>query len=144
MQLKVEQGLGASRHGNPGVVEGRAGGVLNRWGEHSATVAKTLTRLSRTAGKSERDGSHRLEVSALVSFAGAKRNQLAALTEAEVLAGVRGVVTGVTTLARLRSRAPRLALAPIVLVRERGHGPSSLLEHGAAIHEVDEGGIYSW
>jgi hypothetical protein len=143
MQLQVEQGLGAFRHGSQGVVEGRAGGVLNRGGEHSASVAKTLTRLAWMAGKHEPDGSHRLEVSALVSFAGAKRRQLAALTEAEVTAGLRGVVTGVTSLARLRSRAPRLALAPIVLVGERGHGPSSL-EHGAGIHEVDEGGIYSW
>lgn len=143
MQLQVEQGLGASRHGSQGAVEGRAGGVLYRGGEHSASVAKTLTRLSWTAGQHEPDGSHRLAVSALASFAGAKRRQLAALTEAEVLAGVRGVVTGVTTLARLRSRAPRLTLAPIVLVRDRDHGPSSL-EHGAGIHEVDEGGIYSW
>ena len=143
MQLQVEQGLGASRHGSQGMVEGRAGGVLNRGGEHSTLVAKTLTRLSWTAGKYEPDGSHRLKVSALASFAGAKRSQLAALTEAEVTAGLRGVVTGVTCLARLRSRAPRLALAPIVLVRELGNTPSSL-EHVAAIHEVDEGGIYSW
>jgi hypothetical protein len=95
------------------------------------------------AGQSEPDGSHRLEVSALASFAGAKRSQLAALTEAEVTAGLRGVVTGVTSLARLRSRAPRLALAPIVLVRDRGNALVPL-ERGVTVHEVDEGGIYSW
>ncbi|OJH35093.1 hypothetical protein BON30_39145 [Cystobacter ferrugineus] len=117
--------------------------MLYRGGEHSASVAKTLTRLSWTAGQSEPDGSHRLKVSALASFAGAKRSQLAALTEAEVTAGLRSVVTGVTCLARARSRAPRLALAPIVLVRDRRNGLVPL-ERGATVHEVDEGGIYSW
>jgi hypothetical protein len=144
MQLQVEQGMGASRHGIQGQWggEGKVGGGQSRGGEQSASGARTLARLYWKAGQFEPDGSHRLEVSTLASFAGAKRGQLAALTEAEVTAGLRGVVTGVTCLAWLRP-LPRLALTPIVLVRDRGNSPASL-EHGAGIHEVDEGGIYSW
>lgn len=146
MQLHVEQGMGASRPGLPGPWSGevKTGVGYYRGGEPSATVVKALTRSSiRTAGQSELDGSQRLEVSALASFAGAKRSQWAALTEAGALAGMRGVVTGVTCLASLRPGTPRLALAPIGLIRGQARR-LTLVEDHPAKPEVDAGGIYSW
>jgi hypothetical protein len=146
MQLQVEQGMGASRLGIQATWSGeaRAGVAQYRGGEPSATVVRALSRLSsRTTGQSEPDGSQRLEVSALASFAGAKRSQWAVLTEAEVLAGVRGVVTGVTCLANPRPSAPRLALAPIVLIRDQAPH-LAFSKRATAKQEVDVGGIYSW
>jgi hypothetical protein len=154
MQLKVENGMKASRHQVQGKRVGgeEAGGVLHVGGELSSSVTKSLTRLSWTVGQIERDGGNRPEVPRLASFAGAKRSQLAVLTEAAVTAGLREEVTGVTCLASVRPVSPRLAAAPIVLARSQGFSPGRVarsewveLAHG---HEVglleDEGGIYSW
>ncbi|QRK12040.1 hypothetical protein JQX13_19535 [Archangium violaceum] len=115
-------------------------------------MTKTLARLTCTAGQSERDGGNRLEVPLLASFAGAKRTQLAVLTEAAVMAELRQVVTGVTCLASVRPLSPRLAVAPIVLARGQDFSPGRAHRHGwvesAHRHDfdevVDEGGIYSW
>lgn len=153
MQLTVENAMNASRHQVHGKrTEGKAGVVLHVGGEINAAVTKTLGRLSWMAGQSERDGGNRLEVPRLASFAGAKRTQLAVLTEAEVMAGLRQVVTGVTCLAAVRPLSPRLTAAPIVLARGQGFTPgrASRSEPVEAMPlydadvGVDEGGIYSW
>lgn len=153
MQLTVENAMNASRHQVHGKrTEGKAGVVLHVGGSPDAAVTKTLGRQSWMAGQSERDGGNRLEVPRLACFAGAKRTQLAVLTEAAVMAELRRVVTGVTCLAAVRPLSPRLAAAPIVLAREQGFSPgrASRSEPMPPLpyHEVglgvDEGGIYSW
>ncbi|PTL79826.1 hypothetical protein [Vitiosangium sp. GDMCC 1.1324] len=156
MQLTVEKnGMKASRHQDHGkrTGEGTGGVVLHVGGELHAAVTKTLARLSWTAGQFERDGGNRLEVPRLVTFAGAKRSQLAVLTEAAVTAELREAVTGVTCLASVRPTSPRLAAAPIVLARGQEFSPGratswhELVEsaHSHDVHSmVDEGGIYSW
>ena len=133
MQLHVEKGMGASRMAG----YGQAG--RGRGGPQGAGVTRSLTRLSWTAG--EHDGSQRQDVATLVHFAGAKRSEWEALLEAEVTAGLRGAVTGVTCLAGLRPAQPRSMRTPIVLISTEQHGPRA---PGAAAPEVDEGGIYSW
>jgi hypothetical protein len=115
--------------------------VLHVGGEQNAPVMKTLVRLSPMAGRSERDGGHRLTVPRLASFAGAKRSQLAVLTEAGVTDGLREAVTGVTCLAAVRPLSPRLAVAPIVLAREQDFEPAYARDLDLG---VDVGGIYSW
>jgi hypothetical protein len=153
MQLTVENAMNASRHQGHGKrTEGKAGVVLHVGGKPDASVTKTLGRLSWRAGQTERDGGNRLEVPRLASFAGAKRTQLAVLTEAAVMAELRRVVTGVTCLAAVRPLSPRLAAAPIVLARGEGFSagrasrsePVGFVPHHGADVWGDEGGIYSW
>lgn len=154
MQRELENSMKATRHQVHGMQRGtgKVGVVLHVGGEQNAPVMKTLVRLSPTAGLSERDGGNRLTVPRLASFAGAKRSQLAVLTEAEVMAGLRRVVTGVTCLAAVRPLSPRLAAAPIVLARDAGFSagrasrsePVGFVPHPVADAWVDEGGIYSW
>jgi len=153
MRLTVENGMEASRHQVHGKRRGEAGVVvLHVGGEPNAPVTRRLTRLSWKAGQPERDGGHPLDVPRLASFAGANRARLAVLTEAAVTAGLREVLTGVKCLASVRSMSPRLAVAPIALVRGQDSGPGRGLPspwlvpaHLAdAEAGVDEGGIYSW
>ncbi|MGZ3458535.1 MAG: hypothetical protein ACXU86_08520 [Archangium sp.] len=150
MQLTVENGMKAPRHQVHGKRRGEAGGVLHVGGELNAPVTRRLTRLSWKAGQPERDGGHPLEVPQLASFARANRARLAVLTEAAVTAGLREVLTGVKCLASVRPMSPRLAVAPIALVRGQDFGPglpSPWLEPAHlpdADAGVDEGGIYSW
>lgn len=143
MQRELENSMKATRHQVHGMRRGtgKVGVVLHVGGEQNAPVMKTLVRLSPTAGLSERDGGNRLTVPRLASFAGAKRSQLAVLTEAGVTDGLHEVVTGVTCLAVVRPLSPRLAVAPIVLDRARDFEPS--YGHDLDLG-VDVGGIYSW
>lgn len=140
MQLTVEHEMKASRHPLHGKQRGAGRGL--RGGEQGGAVTKTLARLSYLAGHSERDGGLRPEASRLASLAGANRAQLAVLTEAEVTAGLREGVTGVTCLASVRPVAPRLTAAPIVLAR--GPGSSAVQARDVDTQRGDEGGIYSW
>jgi hypothetical protein len=143
MQRELENSMKATRHQVHGMRRGngKAGVVLHVGGEQNAPVMKTLVRLSPMAGRSERDGGHRLTVPRLASFAGAKRSQLAVLTEAGVTDGLREAVTGVTCLAAVRPLSPRLAVAPIVLAREQDFEPAYARDLDLG---VDVGGIYSW
>ncbi|HYO65848.1 MAG TPA: hypothetical protein VEU33_07185 [Archangium sp.] len=143
MQRELENSMKATRHQVHGMRRGngKAGVVLHGGGKQNAPVMKTLVRLSPTAGQSERDGGNRLTVPRLASFAGAKRSQLAVLTEAGVTDGLRETVTGVTCLAAVRPLSPRLAVAPIVLTREQDFEPS--YGHDLDLG-MDVGGIYSW
>jgi len=154
MKRELENSMKATRHQVHGMRRGngKAGVVMHVGVEQNAPVMRTLARLSSTAGQSERDGGNRLTIPRLASFAGAKRTQLAVLTEAGVTDGLREVVTGVTCLASVRPMSPRLAVAPIVLVREQDFSPgptargarmASAFSHDVDLG-VDVGGIYSW
>ncbi len=127
--------------------------VLHTETELHASVTRCVVRPSWTAGRHERDGGSRITVPALAIFAGAKRAQLLALSEADVTSGLRGVVSGETCLASLRPQASlRLAMTPIVLAARQGFSPGRARHsqpvqplHGHSLDEVvDEGGIYSW
>ncbi|MCY1073704.1 hypothetical protein [Archangium lansingense] len=154
MQRELENSMKATRHQVHGMRrgEGKAVMVLHVGGEQNAPVMKTLARPSKAVGQFERDGGNRLVVPRLASFAGANRTQLAVLSEAGVTDGLREVVTGVTYLASVRPMSPRLAVAPIVLVREQDFSPGRTargeLMEPARSHDldlgVDVGGIYSW
>jgi hypothetical protein len=154
MQRELENSMKATRHEVHGMRrgDGKAVMVLHVGGDQNAPVMKTLARLSKAAGQFERDGGNRLAVPRLASFAGANRTQLAVLTEAGVTNGLREVVTGVTCLASVRPMSPRLAVAPIVLVRDEESRPGRTargeLLKPAYVQEleqsVDVGGIYSW
>jgi hypothetical protein len=154
MQLRVENGMKASRHQVHGKWSGgeTAGVVLHVGGEQGASVTRKLVRLSRTAGQSKQEGGSAVEVPRVAYFAGAKRTQLAVLMEAEVTAALREALTGVTCLASVRPQSPRLTDAALVLAGGRGFSPGRRLwsqpmesEHSHDLDEVvDEGGIYSW
>jgi hypothetical protein len=153
MQLRVENGMKASRHQVHGKRSGgELGGVLHVGGEPSASVTRKLVRLSRTAGQSEQEGGNTVEVPPVAYFAGAKRTQLAVLMRAEVTAALREALTGVTCLASVRPVSSRLTAASLVLAGGRGFSPGRRPRNqpmeSAHSHDldevVDEGGIYSW
>ena len=142
MRLELEQGLGASRHALHGTWSGGGkAGTARRGGGQQASVTRTLARLSWMTGSCEHGGSAPLEVSWLEALAGAKRHQQAALSVAEVTAGLRETVTGVTCLASFRPAAPRLTVASTVLARAPEPGAEKKISR---VWEQDEGGIYSW
>ncbi|HEX8434125.1 MAG TPA: hypothetical protein VF697_03440, partial [Archangium sp.] len=153
MQLRIENGMKASRHQVHGKRAGgeMAGLILHAGGEPDASVTRNLVRLSRTAGQSGQEGGSTVEVPRVAYFAGAKRAQLAVLTQSGVTAALREALTGVTCLASVRPVSPRLAEASLVLAGgwsfspgRRTGNPAPESAHSHDLDEVvDEGGIYS-
>jgi hypothetical protein len=138
MQSRVDNGMNASRHQVHGKRVGgeKAGLVLRMGGEPSVSVARPLTRLSWRTNRHE---VHQRELSHLASFAAGKRGELETLERAEVMAGLHEQLTRVTSLASVRSLAPWLMVAPLVLAQGPRSAPGPDADLG-----VDEGGIYSW
>jgi hypothetical protein len=144
MQLRVENGMKASRHQVHGKRSDgeKVGVVLHVGGEPGASV-RPLGQLAWKAGQAERRGGPEL-----ARFASTKRTELAVLGGTALTVGLRRAVLNVTCLASVRPVAPRLAVTTSVeLAGHWGFSPGQVVVGNLPPPEqveVDEGGIYSW